>query len=188
MKIAVLWILSCLSAFAPGNCLTGRHDLLSYTREHLLSLHSTAGAPPVILPADCDEIRRPVKWLERRKKEKKRRGSRGGVRHRLWRRRSRFPLPGITLSNVRSVSNELDELALRAEHDCEFRQSNLVCLTETWLKDHHETPSLQGYTTIRADRNERSSHKSIGGGLCLFVDNSWATQYHIREQVCTTRY
>ncbi len=122
------------------------------------------------------------------RKEKKKRGSRGGVRHRICRRRSRPPLPVITLSNVRSVSNKLDELTLRAKHDCEFRQSNLVCLTETWLKDHHVTPTLPGYITLRADRNERSASKSIGGGLCMFIDESWATQYSVREQVCTPGY
>ncbi len=88
------------------------------------------------------------------------------MKHPLWRCWSRFPLPVITPSNVCSVSNKLDKLAQRAEHDCEFRQSNLVCLMKTWLKDHHETPSLPGYTTIRADRDERSSRKSIEGGAC----------------------
>lgn len=32
-----------------------------------------------------------------------------------------FPLPVLTLSSVRSVSNKLDELALRDENDWEFR-------------------------------------------------------------------
>lgn len=58
-----------------------------------------------------------------------------------------------------------------------------MCLTETLLKDHRETP-----TTIRADRNEHSACKSIGGGLCLFVDNSLAAHYRIREQVCMPDY
>lgn len=165
MKIALLWILFCLLAFGIGDCVPGRQDYLTYTREHLLSLRATGVAPPT-LPGDFMEIRRPAECPERRKKVKKKRGSRGGVRHRLWRRGNRFPLPVITLTNVRSVSNKLDELALRAEHDCEFRQSNLVCLTESWLKDYHDTPTLSGYTT-RADRNERSSRKSIGGGLFI---------------------
>lgn len=81
--------------------------------------------------------------------------------------------PAAWLYSVQcSVNNKHDELALRAEHDCELRQSNLVCLTETWLKDHHESSSLQGYTTIRADRSEHSSRKSIGGGVCVSL---WTT-------------
>lgn len=191
MKIASLWIILCLLYLVvPGCYLQGRQDNLMYTREQLFSIRFHSGAQlTATLPANCAEIRRSVKWPERKKKAgKKKRGSRGGLRHRLWRRRSRFPLPVIALSNVRSVSNKLDELALRAEHDPVFRQSNLVCLTETWLKDYHDTPSLPGYTTIRADRNAHTSRKSIGGGLCLFVDNSWATQCSIREQVCTPDY
>lgn len=136
MNFAPLWRLFCLTAFAPGNNRwTGRRGVLTYTREHLPSLRPIGGSSSVDLPADCYEIRRPGRWPERQKKERKKRGSRGGVKHRLWKRRNRLPLPVITLSNVRSVSNELDELVLRAEHDCEFRQSDLLCFTETWLKD-----------------------------------------------------
>lgn len=113
---------SCLSAFVPGICPTNRQDFLTYAPEHLLALRPFGGALFGIFPADCEEIRQPVRYLGRRKKEKKKLGSRGGVRHRLWGRRRRFPLPVITLSNVRSVSNKLDELALRAEHDCDFSQ------------------------------------------------------------------
>lgn len=94
--------------------------------------------------------------------------SRGGLRHHLWRRHSSFPLPAITLSSAHSVSN-------------------LMCVKETWLKDYYETPRLPRYTTIRADKNLRT-HKSISGELCLFEDNSWATQYSILEQVCTPDY
>ncbi len=41
------------------------------------------------------------------------------------------------------------------------------------------TNPLTGCTTIWLDRDERSLFKSIGGGLRVFVNNSWATQYCI---------
>ncbi len=41
------------------------------------------------------------------------------------------------------------------------------------------TNPLTGCTTIWVDRDERSLFKSIGGGLRVFVHNSWATQYCI---------
>jgi len=41
---------------------------------------------------------------------------------------------------------------------------------------------------IRADRDEIKSRKSVGGGLCIFVDNRWATHFRIHEKVCTTDY
>ena len=27
--------------------------------------------------------------------------------------------------------------------------------------------------------------KSVGGGLCMFISDSWATQYCVRERMCT---
>ena len=37
----------------------------------------------------------------------------------------------------------------------------------------------------RADIDSDKAQKSVGGGLCMFVSDSWATQYCVREQVCT---
>lgn len=71
----------------------------------------------MVFTVNCTEIQRSHRQVERLKKAKKTWGSRGGVRHRLWRYRSRLPLPVITLSNVRSACNKLDELTVRAEHD-----------------------------------------------------------------------
>lgn len=189
MDFARLLILFCLAALTPGSsCLLGKRDSVTYTREQLLALRQTSECQPNSLPADISTLCRPLKHLKRGKKCAKKRGSRGGVRHRLQTRRDRFPLPALTLSNVRSVNNKLDELKLRMEHERDFRMSNIVCLTETWLKDNHATPSLSGYTTIRADRSEMNSAKTIGGGLCMFVDDKWATQFCIRERVCTPDY
>lgn len=118
----------------------------------------------------------------------KKRGSRGGVRERLKRRGSRHPLPVITFSNVRSLSNKMNELTAKIQYDNEFRQSSLICFTESWLKEEMSDPNLPGYTLIRADRDTTRSQKSIGGGLCVFLDKRWATQYTVRERVCTHDY
>ena len=39
--------------------------------------------------------------------------------------------------------------------------------------------------TYEMDRDEHLSQKSIGGGLCMFMNNNWATQMHIHEQTRT---
>ncbi|KAK7899635.1 hypothetical protein WMY93_020488 [Mugilogobius chulae] len=139
---------------------------ITYSRETLLSMRDNASVLPgdLVLPPDC-------RLILRQRRKKKRRGSRGGIRNRLKRRGSRHPLPVITLSNVRSLNNKLDELLLLVRHDEDFRRSNLICLTETWLNDQSEV-ELPGYITIRADRDTKRSGKSIGGGLCMFVDQS----------------
>ena len=36
---------------------------------------------------------------------------------------------------------------------------------------------LDGYTTIRFDRNHITTDKSIGGGLCMIVNKKWATNF-----------
>ena len=38
---------------------------------------------------------------------------------------------------------------------------------------------------MHADRDSDKAQKSMGGGVCMFVSDSWATQYCVREQVCT---
>lgn len=190
MDFARFLILFFLAALVPRSYnWLGKRDSVTYTREQLLDLRPASECLPVVSrPADLRTLCRPIKHLKWRKKCAKKRGSRGGVRHRLWRRRDRFPLPAMTLSNVRSINNKLDEFKVRAMHEQDFRLSNIVCLAETWLKDHSATPNLPGFTTIRANRSEESSDKSIGGGLCMFIDNNWATQFCIRKHVCTPDY
>lgn len=48
--------------------------------------------------------------------------------------------------------------------------------------------TLRATTVIWADRDRTSSHKSIGGGFCIFIDNTWATQFKVHEKVCTRDY
>lgn len=64
----------------------------------------------------------------------------------------------------------MDELLAKVNYDSDFRQSNLMCFTETWLKEGIPDPDLPGYTLIRADRDNFKSMKSIGGGMCIFVN------------------
>lgn len=61
----------------------------------------------------------------------KKRGSSGGIKNRLRRRGTNQSLPVITLSNVRSLNNKLDELIIRVKREDLFRCSKLICLTET---------------------------------------------------------
>ena len=46
--------------------------------------------------------------------------------------------------------------------------------TGTWLQEHIPDPnaSLPGFKMIKADRQNRSSGKSKGGGIVVLVNNS----------------
>ena len=73
------------------------------------------------------------------------------MRERLKKRGSRHPLPAITLSNVRTLQNKMDELTALVRFDGDFRRSNLMCFTETWLTEVIDKILVPGFTTIRAD-------------------------------------
>ena len=63
----------------------------------------------------------------------RRRGKRPGALVRLRQRRHCPPLPGIFLSNVRSLCNKMDELQLLLGKNSDFSTSSVLCFTETWL-------------------------------------------------------
>ena len=69
----------------------------------------------------------------------------------------------------------MDELTALARFDGDFRRSNLMCFTETWLTEDIGNILVPGFTTIRADSDNDKAQKSVGGGLCMFVSDSWAT-------------
>ena len=58
-----------------------------------------------------------------------------------------------------------------------------MCFIETWLIEDTDNILVPGFTALRADRDK--AQKSVGGGLCRFVSDSWATQYCVRGRVCT---
>ena len=98
------------------------------------------------------------------------------MKQRIKKRGGRHPLPTITFSNTRSLRNKFDELIALSQYDCHYRQSNLLCFTETWFKsksdendddyDKEDEFVIPGYVTVRADRiNNRAKKK--GRCVCL---------------------
>ena len=156
------------------------------TRNFLLSFKDTQQTFNFNLDSDIP-LRDSVSSTRRNNKKKKR-GSRGGVLQRLKRRGSRFPLPTISLTNIQSLWNKHDELSALLQYDNHFRRCNVLCLTETWLHEGKNV-NFPGRTVIRADRDNTAAGKQgCGGGVCMIVDDSWGTQYTIREKVCTKDY
>lgn len=72
-------------------------------------------------------------------------------------------------------------------HQREYRECNIMLFTETSLNslipDSHV--SLGGFNLRRADKTQESGKKK-GGGLCVFVNDSWCNSGHItvKEQHC----
>lgn len=116
------------------------------------------------------------------------RGCCAGSKLKAKKRRFKPAVPAIMMGNVNSYHNKCDELLALVKHHRSFRESSLICLTETWLTDiiPDTAVELPGFTLVRADRDVKSSGKNKGGGLALFVNNRWCHPGHIsvKERLC----
>ena len=160
-----------------------------YSRQALLDVGFHRKSP-VTADFHChnnipDEIARPPgsPWIviscgrrrRRRRERKQKRGRRSGLLARLRKDPHKLPLPSMFLSNARSLTHKMDELELLANGNRYVRDCCVSVISETWL--HPSIPDaavqLGGRTVHRWDRN-KDSGKSRGGGLCIFIHNSWS--------------
>lgn len=153
-----------------------------YGREFLLSLQHMVTPEPSLL----DHVPAELVWGQGNQRRPRRQGRRGGIHHRLRRRHNRPPLPSILLSNARSLRKKFDELRINIRACHEYRESCLLIYTESWLQDDFpdELSQIQGFTTVRMDRN-MDSGKTRGGGICVYMNDSWCTNYSVKCKVCT---
>lgn len=126
---------------------------------------------------------------------RRKRGKRGGIRLRLRAMKTTVPLPSVLLANVRSfgkhVSNyTLDELHASVKYLAEYRDSCLMCFTETWWCADTQTEGtiLEGFgAPYRLDRDSDVTEKSRGGGVAMYVNERWCSKKNVvvRESLCT---
>ena len=81
----------------------------------------------------------------------------------------------------------MHELAALTKFDRDFSRANLICFTETWLNEDVNI-NLDGYSLVRYNRDVTQTAKRIGGGLCMFINSSWAAHFTVRDTKCTTHY
>ena len=158
-----------------------RTPLFVYNREFLLSCRAFPTDITFHVPDEC-------KRTEIKPPKMRKRGRKGGVKTRLRKYKFRTTLPTIIQGNVRSIRNKTDELRANVQHLREYRESSLICLTETWLSDNDPDSSvdLEGYQFLRMDRNQNSG-KTKGGGIGVFVNEQFCNPSHItvKHKVCT---
>lgn len=88
----------------------------------------------------------------------------------------RIPLPTVILANVQSLRNKVDELRASVKFLAEYNSTCRLVLTETWLKeqDSHSDLEIDGFRIpFHLDGVSSVTGKSLGGGLCLYVNNKW---------------
>lgn len=115
---------------------------------------------------------------------KRRRGCKSGARLKYRKRGSRPPLPSVIFGNVRSLRNKSDELSACCKYQYEYRETSLICMTETWLskQDADGTVDVDGFSLWRADREGTSKHH--GGGVCAYVNERWCKNVTIKDSKC----
>ncbi|CAJ1081508.1 uncharacterized protein LOC121656906 [Xyrichtys novacula] len=160
--------------------ITGSHACntagIVYTREQLMALRYAtplAGERPSI----PEELKR------------RRRGCRAGLKRRMKKRKFKPYIPAVITGNVRSLANKVDELEALTRTQREYRESSIMCFTETWL--HEQIPdsnvTIPGFQTVRADRDTAATGKKKGGGVAVLVNNRWCHPGHVtvKERICS---
>ena len=66
-----------------------------------------------------------------------------------------LPLPSIILGNAQSMRSKTYELEACTRFIHQFRETNLICLGETWLSGKDPDHTLPGFTLMRSDNPER---------------------------------
>ena len=92
-----------------------------------------------------------------------------------------MPLPSIIMGNLRSINNKTDELAACTRFIHEYRESSVMCFTETWLREDIDDGcvNIDGFSLIRSDRN-KDSGKQTGGGVCMYINDRWANNWTVK--------
>ncbi len=180
-----------------------------YDRQFMLSLRGSSGFGSVNTktlttlhnlgllhwsdPAACEAAEFPTSTgrpRERRRRcdRKQKRGCRGGLVAKLKANPFKWPLPSILLANVRSLENKLDYLNLDLSTKPEIRDCCVLIFTETWLNSSvpDVAISLEGLTTLRADRSCALTDKSRAGGVCVYTNNSWCNNATMIVSHCST--
>ena len=92
----------------------------------------------------------------------------------------------ITLSNTRSLSNKVDEIRALTRYCNDFRNSSIICMTETWLNSGitNENIAIDGFDIARLDRSFEQTKKRRGGGICIYVNKRWCTNFSVKHSIC----
>jgi exonuclease III len=83
------------------------------------------------------------------------------------------------LVNARSLPNKINELEILVE----MQEIDIVCVTETWLKDKMPDEAIDclGMNLCRHDRMNR-----VGGGVAVFINNR--IPFKVREDLISKSF
>ncbi|KAK2173828.1 hypothetical protein NP493_848g03082 [Ridgeia piscesae] len=93
----------------------------------------------------------------------------------------------MSLSNVRSFRKKTSEFLCNLQTKRDYKDCSIFCFTETWLDATIPDSTVQppGLTTYRSDRSRDETGKARGGGVCILVNDRWATDVKILSKTCS---
>lgn len=90
---------------------------------------------------------------------------------------SKFILPQITMSNVRSLPQQMKDLILLVQDSNHvINKSELIFFTETWLDEWSPSVRLENYKDFRENRDKKKTKKESGGGSIAYIKVDWAEE------------
>lgn len=149
-------------------------------RNHILNIRDNIGKD-TIKDIWLNQYKSAVKNVDPSLLRAKKRGRRSGIKVRLQHGNTQLPLPGFILLNAQSILPKIDELFALVKHKSMDKLTQMICITETWLSDKisHSQTALDGYAQFRNDRNVALTGKTIGGGLLVYIDETWSKNNEI---------
>ncbi len=119
--------------------------------------------------------------------KRKKRGCKGGIRHRLKKLKNKLPLPTALLINAQSLRAKTDELSANTLYLQEYRSACVLVITETWLDSNIASSEVEpsGFSLFRTHRDSNINGKARGGSVCLLVRDEWCRAVVVREILCT---
>ena len=91
------------------------------------------------------------------------------------------------LANVRSLDRKMDFINLWRASQRALRDFCAFIFTETWMKDKllDSAFELTGLTVHRADRVTATLGKLRGGGLAVYINDSWCRDANTISKRCS---
>ena len=145
------------------------------TREELYSIRDTTSRD-ILKNIWTSEYKDAVKATDPSLQRSKKRGKRAGIRLRIQPSNTKVPLPGLLLTNAQSIVTKSDELFALVKDRKMNKLVQMICISESWLssKIPDQQIALDGYALFRKDRSASETGKTIGGGLLVYIDESWS--------------
>ena len=80
-----------------------------------------------------------------------------------------------------------DEFLCNIQTKRDYKDSSIFCFTETWLDATIPGSAVQppGLTIYRSNRSRDETGKNRGRGVCILVNDRWATDVKILSKTCS---